>query len=90
MLQFRSKTYLRQCTIFRKIGFNNVRRLYSENGSLNVNYDEFMKVYKKIAALATPAGKALNKALDNKFKPDINNIIIREDIKKVIINWIRK
>ncbi|MEZ0007467.1 hypothetical protein ABH942_002848 [Flavobacterium sp. 28YEA47A] len=78
-----------------KIGFNNVRGSYSGNGSLNVNYDEFMKVYKatnnkEIAAFATPAGKALNKALDNKFKPDINNIIIREDIKKVIINWIRK
>jgi hypothetical protein len=78
-----------------KIGFNNVRGSYSGNGSLNVNYDEFMKAYKatndkEIAALATPAGKALNKALDNKFKPDINNIIIREDIKKVIINWIRK
>ena len=56
-----------------KIGFEKIEGSYG-SGSLGTNYKEFMKVYNitkdaEAAAFATPAGKALNKALDNKFKP---------------------
>ena len=74
-----------------KIGFSKVEASYG-SGSLGTNYNEFMKVYNKTldnkveAAFATPAGKALNKALDNRFKPV--DIIITE--KKVKLFWIKK
>ncbi|AWM13591.1 hypothetical protein DI487_06760 [Flavobacterium sediminis] len=78
-----------------QIGFDKVRGLYSGRGSLNTNYIEFMKVYnttrdKTKAAFATPAGKALNKALNNKFIPNEKEIIIDENTKAIIIEWIKK
>lgn len=75
-----------------KYGFVKVEAHYG-SGSLGTNYKEFMKVYNKIldnrveAAFATPGGKALNKALSNKFIPD--NIIIREN-DKIELFWIKK
>jgi len=74
-----------------KIGFVKVEASYG-SGSLGTNYNEFMKVYNNNidnrveAAFATPAGKAINKALDNRFKPV--DIIITE--KKVKLLWIEK
>ena len=55
-----------------KIGFKKIEGSYG-SGSLGTNFQEFMKVYVVTndavkAAYATPAGKALNKALDNRFK----------------------
>ncbi len=74
-----------------KIGFIKTEASYG-SGSLGTNYKEFMKVYDNIldnkveAVFSTPAGKALNKALENKFKPI--DIIITE--KKVKLYWVKK
>lgn len=66
---------------------------YFGNGFLKVNYDEFMKVYEITnnaikAAYSTPAGKGLNKALGNQFRPDVK--IIDKVNKKIIVEWIKK
>jgi hypothetical protein len=76
-----------------RIGFKKVIGLYNGSGSLSVNYIEFMKNFKvtndKVkAAFSTPAGKALNKALDNNFFP--KKVIIDDNNKKVIVEWIIK
>lgn len=78
-----------------RIGFEKVEGVYIGGGSISTNYDEFMKVYLKTndayqAAYNTPAGKALNNALDNSFKPDIDNIIIDDVNEKIILTWIKK
>ncbi|MDR6968494.1 hypothetical protein J2X31_002517 [Flavobacterium arsenatis] len=75
-----------------KYGFSKIEAHYG-SGSLGTNYKEFMKIYsiekdnRIEAALATPAGKALNKALNNKFTP--TNIIIKEN-DKIELFWIKK
>jgi hypothetical protein len=73
-----------------KVGFEKVEGSYGA-GSLGQNFEIFMNVYKKQgnaleAAYATPAGKGLNKATNNKFKPV--DIVITE--KKVTMFWIKK
>nr|WP_314494650.1 hypothetical protein [uncultured Chryseobacterium sp.] len=73
-----------------KIGFEKVEASYG-SGSLGTNYKEFMKVYNishdaEAAAFATPAGKGLNKALDNKFKP-VDIVITTDNVK---MYWIKK
>ena len=78
-----------------KVGFNKIVGLYSGRGSLNVNYIEFMETYNKTgnkieAALNTPAGKALKKALKNEFLPNENKIIIDEIAQKVSVEWVKK
>lgn len=73
-----------------KIKFEKIEASYG-SGALGTNYAEFMNVYQVSknpieAALATPAGKALNKALDGKFKPV--DIVITDH--KVKLFWIKK
>jgi len=73
-----------------KIKFEKIEASYG-SGALGTNYAEFMKVYEVSknpteAVLATPAGKALNKALEGKFKPV--DIVITEH--KVKLFWIKK
>jgi hypothetical protein len=73
-----------------KIKFEKIEASYG-SGALGTNYAEFMNVYQISknpieASLATPAGKALNKALDGKFKPV--DIVITEH--KVKLFWIKK
>ncbi|WP_294307724.1 hypothetical protein [uncultured Chryseobacterium sp.] len=73
-----------------KIGFETIEASYGSD-SLSSNFKALMKVYNISndaveAAYSNPAGRAIVKALNNKYKPI--DIVITEN--KVKMYWIKK